>query len=108
MDEDINEIICTFKINKDKPEIRIFGEKFVENNKNHCKIIYNGKELDLTATLKIEKTNTDELTIKLKGITNITNASYIFSECSNLLYIPNINLSTYLSVFSRLLISIDF
>ena len=88
---DCDEITCIYKINKDKVDIRIFGEKFVENNKNHCKIIYNKKEHALVGTFKVENINGDELSIKLKGIMNITNASYLFYECSSLLYIPDIS-----------------
>ena len=41
----INQINMIYKINKD--EIRIFGDKFVKNNKNNCIIIYNNKEYPL-------------------------------------------------------------
>ena len=61
-DELNDEIIIQYKIehidySKDI-RIRIFGEKFVENNKNNCKIIINGKEFELYSHLNI---NTKQL-----------------------------------------------
>ena len=41
-----NEIICKYKIDG-ADEIRILGEPFIDNNKNKCKIFYNGKEQEL-------------------------------------------------------------
>ena len=42
---DINEITINYSIEKDKNYlIRIFGDKFVENNKDKCKIIFKGEE----------------------------------------------------------------
>ena len=40
---------------EDKYEIKLFGEKFIENNKNNCKIIVDNKEQDLIEYLKINK-----------------------------------------------------
>ena len=48
-----NEINLLYK-NKDKNELsRIFGEKFVENNKNNIKLIINGKESELVEKYKL-------------------------------------------------------
>ena len=56
--------------NKDKEkEIKIFGDKFVENNKDKCKIFYNNKEYDLTAKFNVE--NINQLEIELYGIFNL-------------------------------------
>ena len=43
-----NEINLIYNIQNNENEIKIFGEKFVENNKDLCKIIYDNKEYDLT------------------------------------------------------------
>ena len=77
---------------------KLFNEKFVENNKKHCKIVFNEKEYDLTSDifrdLVIEKKETFE--IILKGINKITNISYMFSGCSTLLSIDDLSkLNTY-------------
>ena len=64
----------------------LFGSKFIENNKNNCKIIIEGKEYEL-----LEKFNVKNLTKKkenfkviLKGIRKITDMSYMFSSCYGL------------------------
>ena len=95
-----NEIKIIYQINKkvneahddqkkeiDESEIRIFGKEFVNNNKNNCKIIYNGKEYELTETFNIK----DKLEIKLIGINAISNMSCIFAECENLMSLPDIS-----------------
>ena len=63
-------IICFSNENK-KKGIRIFGEKFVNNNRDKCKIIYENKEYELTeyfSDIDSKHTNSDIISIKLKGI----------------------------------------
>ena len=55
----------------------------MENNKNNCRIIINGKELKLCTNIEISKANNNILKIKLKGINQITNASYMFYDSIN-------------------------
>ena len=43
-----NEISIKYLIKKDDKKINIFGKKFVENNKDKCKYIYENKEYELT------------------------------------------------------------
>ena len=45
--ENRNTIKIIYKIDKNEKEIKIFGDKFVKNNKNNCKILYGNKILDL-------------------------------------------------------------
>ena len=91
-----NEMIIIYKINgkdnqdEDKYEIKLFGEKFIENNKNNCKIIIDNKEQDLIEYLKINK-NEKILKIKLKEIKTITNMSYMFYGCKSLTSLPDIS-----------------
>ena len=97
-----NEMIIIYKINdednednednqdEDKYKIKLFGEKFIENNKNNCKIIIDNKEQDLIEYLKINK-NKKILKIKLKKIKAITNMSYMFNECKSLTSLPDIS-----------------
>ena len=82
-----NQINIIYKKDK-KKEIRLFGEVFVKNNKDKCKMIINKKEYDIKEKYKI---NEDELKIKLIGINNITDISCIFSECENLYSLPDIH-----------------
>ena len=71
-----NEMIIIYKI-ENKSRIKIFGNKFIKNNKNNCKIIIENKEQDISEYLNV-KQNLKYLKIKLKEIKIITNMSYIF------------------------------
>ena len=83
---DISNINIIYNINENYEEnINIFGSKFVKNNKDICRMIIDDKEYEITEKYNIEKYNNNELKIKLKGIDNITNMSYMFSQCSSLL-----------------------
>ena len=64
--EYLEEIIIRYKINKNEKEIKIFDSKFIENNKNKCKIIYEGKEYEIKEKFNIDDKNKNEiLEIKL-------------------------------------------
>jgi len=76
-------------------KIRIFGDKFVENNtgffpwSNKGKIRYKNNILNLQTHLDIKDNNKDEiLEIKLQGISCITDISYMFYNCDRLLSNP--------------------
>ena len=63
---------------------KLFGEKFVKNNKNKCKMIINGKKEEICSYLLNyhEYLNKGKLEIKLiLDIKNIYDISYMFSEC---------------------------
>ena len=86
----------TKKINEKISKNKIFGEKFVENNKNKCKMIINEKEEELCSYYNIEKIEKKVLKIKLKGINNINDMSYMFCGCESLLSIIGFdNWNTY-------------
>ena len=98
-----NKIKIIYKINNDeedndeedndKNQIKIFGEKFVENNKNNCTIKYEDKEYELMENFELKNINNpkDNIEIILQGINNITNMSYMFSKCSSLISLPDIS-----------------
>ena len=87
--EDNNdEIIIQYQIDNiiNYKNIRIFGDKFVKNNKNKCKILIKGKEANLSSHLNIEKNQLNDdniLELKLKGINQITNMSHLFKGWDN-------------------------
>jgi len=89
-----DEITIQYKINNNiiknmfGSDIKIFGQIFVDNNKEKCKIIINEKEEELKSIIKSKDIiRMDILTIKLKGINNITDISYMFEGCNSLIYI---------------------
>ena len=87
---DITEINIIYNI-KNKEYIRLFGAEFVENNKNICKMIIDNKVYEIKKDYNVKIYNNNKLEIKLKGVNNITNMSYMFSECSSLSSLPDIS-----------------
>ena len=89
-----NEIEIKYIVNG-KNEIRIFGNEFVVNNRDKCKIVFKGKEHDLVEHFKIpdytdENEKLTELVIKLRYIKNITDLSCMFHWCSALISISDL------------------
>ena len=91
-EKDIPIINIIYDINKENKEnIKIFGEKFVENNRNICKIIIDNKEYEISVKYNIKNYNKNKLEIKLKGINKINDMSDMFANCSSLLSLPDIS-----------------
>ena len=53
-ENDISEINIIYDINNQN-NIRIFGSKFVKNNKNICKMIIDDKEYEITEIYKVKR-----------------------------------------------------
>ena len=68
--------------------IKIFGETFVKNNKNNCKIIYKGKEYELQEYFE-NKNNNDEIILTLRIFNIITNMKGMFYKCNELSSFPD-------------------
>ena len=83
-----NELILTYKFNEYSKEIKILGEKFVENNKNNCKLKIYDEEKDIQECYTFKK-NTKKISIKLIMNQNVTNMSYMFHNCISLLSLEN-------------------
>ena len=90
-------ITIKYKIFSKDEKIRIFGDKFVENNtgffpwSNKGQIRYKNNILNLQTHLDLKEINKDEiLEIKLEGISDISDISYMFDNCDRLLSIPDI------------------
>ena len=93
-----DEITIIYQIIKElDTKITLFGETFVKNNKDKCKLIIDGKEQDLIECIDNQNNNKlfdfkeeyTEIVIKLKGIKNITDASYMFKDCVALIALPD-------------------
>ena len=52
-----NSIKIKYKNDNNENEIRIFGDKFISNNKNICKILYNNKIYDLISKFNVKNIN---------------------------------------------------
>ena len=111
--ETYNEISIYYKAHNNKKQIKLFGDLFFNNNKNKCKMSYNGKITKLKNTLPnehykvkdysfglsielINEINGDHdkyeiIEIKLIDFQNITNFSYMFDKCSALYSISDLS-----------------
>ena len=68
--------------------IKLFGKKFVENNKNNCFLFINNKLCELCEYYIVDKSEfIYELSVDLIEVKTITNISYMFSECNLLMYL---------------------
>ena len=69
---------------KENEIIRLFGSNFVKNNIDNFKIIIAGNEIELKDEIMINNINiiNNILEIKLKGIRNVNDMSYMFYDCS--------------------------
>ena len=87
-------IIYNLKDNKGKH--RIFGKKFVENNKNIAKIEINGKKYELKEYLEDafnNFVNNDFIQLNLILYDCIVDMSYMFYECYELLQFKKIEIT---------------
>jgi len=73
-------------------EIKLFGDKFVENNKNNAFIINEekGEKIELTEKYKF-KNKFGEIDIKLVIIKEKINMNYMFYNCIDLISLDNIS-----------------
>ena len=92
-----NEITIIYKTidynsHKYYDKIKLFGEEFVKNNKDHCKFIFDYKEYDLETELDIKnyESNKGIIEIYLINTQNITDASNMFYKCDQLLSLSDI------------------
>jgi len=92
--ENNNEINIIYNNIRNENSIHIFGKKFVENNKDKCKIEFENKEYELKEYFNIKDYTNNKLNkieMKLKYIKNITNMSYMFCDCTSLISLPDIS-----------------
>jgi len=71
-------------------KIKIFGKKFILNNKNKCKIFMNEKEIELTEYCDIDRNFLNKnIIIRLIEKQTINDMSYMFFNCTSLIAIHN-------------------
>ena len=87
----LSEVTLRYKFKDDENEIQIFGDHFVETNRDKCKMIVEGRESDISNMYKIDRKYPDNtLEIKLKETVKITDMSKIFCNCITLIYLEDI------------------
>ena len=91
----MNEINIKYLIKKNEEGIKLFGEEFVNNNKENCVLTFNNKDYELCDYIKYDeyKINKNEgiFEVVLKEKKKITNMSHMFCDCESLKCISNID-----------------
>ena len=80
-------------INKNIKKIKLFGEVFVNNNKNNCHLLIDNEKKELLSELilneeQILKKNLEIILIEKKPITNL---NCMFYECKSIIDLPGIS-----------------
>ena len=77
--------------------IQLFDYRFVDKNKDKCTILYNEKEYDLIDYFTFDNNynHNDSIKIKLRINNNITDISYMFYECIELLSISDLSVDNF-------------
>ena len=91
-----NEMTIIYKNNnikgKSKQKIQLFGQKFVDKNKNKCSLLINDKKYELMEVYNLDKSEEKKfLIIKLIEIKPTIDFSYMFYNCESLISIPDIS-----------------
>ena len=89
----LNQMTIIYKIPKKKDSLRVFGDNFVNNNKNNCYFLLNGEKRNLDKFLRLnpEQKNNNIFKIKLIETKKITDMSYMFFGCGLLEALPDIS-----------------
>ena len=89
--DNLNKIKLIYNIDNEK-KIKIFGKRFVDNNKKNCFLIINNKILEIVEEYTLDKNKLDKkLKIKFIEVFDNTNMSYMFSECNKLSSLTDIS-----------------
>ena len=89
----LNQMTIIYKIKPNDTRIKLFGKKFVENNKKKCKILINNNLQEIIEDFPIDETikQKDKLEIKLFETNPINKMSGIFTNCKSLISLPDIS-----------------
>jgi len=88
-DKILNQMEMIYKVGG-SDEIKIVSDDFVKNNKDKCKLIINGNEMELCEYINIENMDIkDELKVVLKETNTITSMYRMFRDCPNLFSLPD-------------------
>ena len=85
-----NLIKIEYEVSKWDNKIKIFGDIFVNNNKNKCFIVNKGIKYNLSEYFTIKNKKKSKLKIELAGIKNVFNLESMFYSCSSLISIKDI------------------
>ena len=103
-----DEITIEYKIEKGgifsyffNNKIKIFGNKFVENNKGKCEMVVFGEKYELNTHFNKNdiKLNSNTFKIILKGMNKLVNLSGMFEGCTSLISISGLSEYNLINIF---------
>ena len=90
--ERINEYTLIYSVEKNNNIIKLFGNKFVKNNKDNCILIIDNEIINLSEYYYIDKENKrTDLKVKLLQKNKVIDMSDMFLGCESLLFLPGIS-----------------
>jgi surface protein len=97
----LDEIIITYDLEQrdrkleGEETVNIFGQEFVAKNKDKCRMIINNQSYELQEKFNIKDYDQNQLKVKINGLSSLNNLSYMFSNCTSLISVPDIaNINT--------------
>ena len=87
-----NDYIIRYQV-KTVENFRLFGEEFVKNNKNNCKIIFYGEKKDLSEfyyDIIGDKEKKKVVVIKLRIVKDLIDMSYMFYGCDSIISLHSV------------------
>ena len=89
----LNQMTIIYKIEKYKDNIKLFGDVFVQNNKNNCYLLIEGQKYALCQYYELNENQRKNKTLEIKLIETkpITDMFRLFECCPNLISIPDID-----------------
>ena len=77
--------------NNNNDSINLFNCDFVRENKDKCKLKYNGKEIELKEYISCKNKEDKEIKIILEIFKNVTHINYMFFNCHTLISVQGIS-----------------
>ena len=87
----LNQMTIIYRVDEYKDNIKLFGDKFVLNNKDHCYLLIEGQKYELTEFYELNNKQKQNKTFEIKLIETkpITNMFRFFYNCFDLIYAPD-------------------
>ena len=87
----LNQMTIIYRVDEYKDNIKLFGDKFVLNNKDNCHLLIEGKKYELTEFYELNNKQKQNKTFEIKLIETkpITNMFRFFYNCFDLIYVPD-------------------
>ena len=93
IEKKLNEMNMVYTLKNGTGRVKLFGAKFIQNNKNNCYLIIDGQQKELCEEFELDENQKlkDKLEIRLIIEKPITNFSGLFYDCSLLIYLSGLS-----------------